>query len=171
MSFTPIDSSILDVGDPLKKDLFDLIRANEIDLNTRMSAQEVKSAKVPFMKFYLLNASSFSTATALVYYEADQNFTITDAFIRIFEKGTLTGTIEIDIKKSTTDLNSTSFTSIFTTKPSITLSTAADYAASTNKVFNSSLITVQKGNFLRLDITQAPSNGVLPKLLISVYGE
>jgi hypothetical protein len=44
--------------------------------------------------------------------------------------GLATGTLEIDILKSVTDLNILLLLSIFDVKPSINLSTASDYAKS-----------------------------------------
>jgi hypothetical protein len=171
MAFVAIDPNSIEVGDPLKKELFDLIRTNEIDLDSRLNQVENTAKKIPFFKFLFINAAVFTTGTGVTYYEADDDFTITDAFIRIFEKGSLTGALEIDIKKSITDLDGTSFVSIFTTRPKITMASASDYDASTNQVFNPAQISVSKGDFLRLDITEMPTSGVLSRFLISSYGE
>jgi hypothetical protein len=170
MAFTSISSTSIEVGDALKKDLFDLIKGNEDDLNTRLTAVESSSKKIDVFKFLLLNGSSFSTVTGLAYFRAEDTFTITKAAIQIFEKNSLAGFLEIDILKSTTNLNSASFTSIFTTKPKITYSTAADYDISTNQVLNSAMINIVPGNYLRLDITIAPTGGVIPKILIDCFG-
>jgi hypothetical protein len=172
MAFTQIDSASLDVGDPLKKELFDLIRSNEIDLNSRLNSVESTAKKIDIFKFLLLNGSSFPTATGIAYYRAEDDFTITKGAIQIFEKGTLTGSVEVDIKKSTTDLDGVSFSSVFTTKPKIDFATASDYEESSNQVLNSSQAIISAGEYLRLDITITPtSTGVIPKLLINCYGE
>lgn len=171
MAYTSINSSSIQVGDALKKELFDLIKSNEDDLDTRVTSLSASAKKIDIFKYVLLNGSSFSTATGLDYYQAIESFTITNAQIRIFEKGSLTGFIEVDVKKSTTNMNDTSFTTIFTTKPKITLATASDYYTSTNQVFNSGQITINAGDILRLDITTAPTSGVLPKLQLIIYGE
>ena len=171
MAFITIPPSIIQVSKAIKKEIFQLIKDNLDDHETRINSLETTATKIEVMKFLLLNGSVFPTATGLYYYEADQEFTITDSFIRIFEVNSLTGIIEIDIKKSVTDLDNASFSSIFTTKPSIDLSTASDYDSSINQVFDPSKVTMQPGQFLRLDITSAPTNGVLPKLLINLFGE
>jgi len=170
MSFTAINSASIEVGDALKKELFDLIKNNFDDIETRVNAFESASSKIDIFKFLLLNGSSFPTATGLSYYRAETAFTITKSAIQVFETTGLTGYIEIDIKKSITDMNSTSFTSIFTTKPKITLP-GSDYAESTNQVLNGSMINIVAGNYLRLDITITPTSGPLPKMLITSYGE
>lgn len=169
--FSSISSLAIAVGSAIKKELWDKVKNNFDDLNSRVNTLETVATKVPVIKFYVLNASSFSTATGLHYYESDIDFTITSAFIRIFEKGSLSGNLEIDIKKSTTDLDGTSFVSIFTTKPKIDYSLASDYDASTNQVFDAGQINVAVGDFIRFDITQAPTSGVISKFLLTVYGE
>jgi hypothetical protein len=169
--FSSISSLAIQVGSAIKKELWDKVKNNFDDLESRLNAVETVSKKIKVMKFDFRNGSSFSTATGVYYWESDDDFTLTDAFIRIYEKGTLTGTIQVDLKKSTTDLNGTSFVSIFTTRPSIPFATASDYAASINQVFDPGQISIAKGDFIRLDITQFPSNGVLGKFLLTVYGE
>lgn len=164
----PVDKQ---VGDAITKEFFDNARSNAIDLNSRMNSVEASSPKIPVIKFDVRNASQFATLTGIYYHEADDNFTITNAFLRIFETGALAGSVEIDIKKSVTDLNGTSFVSIFTTRPSVNYSTASNYDSSTNQVFDVGQINVSVGDFIRLDITQAPTNGVVSKILITVYGE
>lgn len=171
MAFITIPSSIIQVGKAIKKEIFDLLKGNLDDLDSRVSSLEVGATKIDIFKFQFANAASFNTATGVFYYEADQDFTITDVYLRIFEKGTLTGTLEIDIKKSATDLDGPSFSSIFTTLPSIAMASASNYDASINQVFNPSQVNIQKGDFLRVDITSMPLNGVLGKFLLTAYGE
>jgi hypothetical protein len=171
MAFTPINSNEIEVGDPIRAELLNKIKTDLDDLDSRTSNLEISTPKITFIKFLLLNGSVFPTATGLYYYEADEAFIITEANIRIFEKGSLTGAVEIDIKRSTTNMDNASFTTIFTTKPKITYASASDYDKSTNQVFNNTQINIAVGDILRLDITQTPGNGVLPKLLITAYGE
>lgn len=171
MPFITIPTSIISVGKAIKREIFQIVKDDLDDHEARLNQLETTSPKIEPFKFLMLNGSVFSTATGIAYYEADTNFILTDAFIRIFEKGSLSGTIQIDIKKSTTDLAPASFTSVFTTRPSITFASVGNYAQSTNQVFDPTKIQILQGDYLRLDITQAPTNGVLPKLLISAYGE
>lgn len=172
MAFTPINSTSIEVGDALKKEIFDLVKSNFDDHETRINSTEASAKKIDIFKFLLLNGSSFSTATGIAYYRAEDNFTITKGAIQIFEKGSLTGAVEIDIKKSTTGLDNLSFTSIFSTKPKITYASAADYDESSNQVLNGAMTSVLSGDYLRLDITITPTNtGVIPKLFITSYGE
>jgi hypothetical protein len=171
MAYSTIDPTTIEVGDPIKKELFDKIKSNFDDHEARLLASEITASKITFIKFFLLNGSSFNSATGLYFYQADQSFTITSATIRIFEKGSNTGAIQIDIKRSTTDMDNASFTSIFTTKPKITYASAVDYETSTNQVFNGSQININAGDILRLDIIETPTSGVLPPILITGFGE
>jgi len=171
MAFSSIVSGTIAVGKAIKKELFDIIKGNFDDHESRLNLVETNATKVNVLKFDFRNAASFTAMTGAFYFEADQDFTITDAYLRIFETGSLTGDLEVDLKKSTTDLDGPSFTTIFTTKPSIDFDTASDYDASTNQVFDPGQITIQKGDFLRLDITAMPTSGVLGKFLFTAYGE
>jgi hypothetical protein len=171
MTFTTINSSSIEVGDAIKKELFDTIKTDLDDHETRINSVEATTKKIDVFKFLLLNGSSFSTATGIAYYRSEDAFTITKGAIQIFEKGSLAGSIEVDIKKSTTDMDGASFSSIFTTKPKIIFSSASDYDESSNQVINSSVADIAVGDYLRLDITIAPTSGVMSKMFITSYGE
>ena len=171
MAFTPISSTQIQVGRAIKKELWDVVKDGLDDLNSRLNSVEASSPKIKVIEFYVLNASSFSTATGLYYYRSVDTFTLTSATIQIFEKGSLTGTFEADIKKSTTNLDGPSFSTVFTTKTSINFASASNYAISTNQVFDPTKVSIVPGNYLRLDLTQLPTGGVMSKFLITVYGE
>jgi hypothetical protein len=171
MAFSTIISTTIQVGKAIKKELFDLIKGNFDDHETRINSLETGAAVKNIFEFLVFNASSASTLTGLYYYEAIQDFTLTDGFIRIFETGALTGTLEVDIEVSTTDLDDTSFSSVFTTAPEIDFATASDYDASTNQVFNPTKVDIVKGNFLRINVLSMPTNGVLGKFFVYAYGE
>jgi phosphoglucomutase len=171
MAFNSILSAAIQVGKAIKKELWDTVKDNFDDHESRLNLIETNTQKVPVFEFLVLNSASFQTATGLNYFEATTSFTLTEAYIRIFEVGSLTGDFEIDIKKSTTDLDSGSFVSVFTTKPKVDLDTASDYDASTNQVFDNGQITISPGDYLRLDITQYPTSGVMGKFIVKVYGE
>jgi hypothetical protein len=170
MAITPIDPATIEVGDPITADLFNTIKNNFDSIDADLNSLLLGAVKVSVFHYDMVNGSSFSTVTGLDYFQAITPFTLTNASIRIFEKGALTGEIEIDIKKSTTNMDNASFTSVFSVKPKITYSTAVDYQTSSNQVFNSSMIQINAGDILRLDITAAP-NAALPRLKFLVYGE
>lgn len=169
--FNTISSALIRVGAALKRELFEKIKNNFDDHEFRINSLETGSKKIDIMSFDIRNAMSAGSFTGLFYYEATSAFTLTEAFIRIFKDLPGSEAIEIDIKKSTTDLDNDSFSSVFITKPRISFMTASDYDASTNQVFDPDMVQVNKGDFLRLDITQAPTTYTLGRFMINVYGE
>jgi hypothetical protein len=171
MTFTTINSAAITVGQPIKADLISLIKTNEDDLNTRLTTVESSSRKVQVFKFYMMNASSFSTATGLAIFRAEESFTLTKGAFQIFSLGTLTGFLEIDVLKNTGNLDTGTWATVFTTKPKITYATAAAGDITTNQVFAAGSIAMTAGQYLRLDITIAPTGGVIPRILLDIYGE
>jgi hypothetical protein len=168
MAYTSI--SPIAVGDPLKRGLGELIRTNFDDHETRMVALEANDARVNVFCYMVRNVASFSGLLGLDFYVAQQAFTMTEAKIYIFEKDSLTGFLEVDIQKSTST-NPAGFASIMTTKPSIDYSTISNYGFSTNRVFDSVEKDIAPGDVLRWDISQAPTNGVVTKFILQIYGE
>lgn len=171
MPFSTISSLAIAVGSAIKKELWDKVKDNFDDHETRINSVETIQKKVSVMKFDFRNAASIISTNGVYYWESEDTFTLTSAFLRIYEVGSLTGDLEIDIKRSTTDLDDSSFFTIFTTRPSIDFSTASDYDESINQVFDPGQIDISPGDFLRLDITSFPSGGVLGKFILNVYGE
>ncbi len=169
MAFVTLDPNLLDVGDPVKKEIFDTIKSNEDDLDSRLTTQENGAGKIIVYNDLVLNAASAASFTGLDMFRASSAFTLIDAKVVIFETGSLTGTLEIDIKKNSS-LNPAGFTTVFTTKPSINLGTASDYDESTNAVFDSGQISVSDNDYLRFDVTSLPTP-VIGKFFIIVEGE
>jgi hypothetical protein len=173
MAFTTIPSGSLDVGDPLKKELMDLIKSNQDDLDSRVSAVEGNAGKIVIFNEVVLNAASLSgggTITGIDLYRAESNFNLTDAKVYIFTKGSLTGNLEIDVQLSSS-ADFTSSNSVFTTKPKIVYSTASDYDESANTVFNGTYQSITAGQYLRLDVSEVPSAGTIGKFGIYFIGE
>ena len=171
MAFSTISSLAIAVGSAIKKELWDKVKDNLDDHETRINQVESNASKISIWEDVFVNGSQFSTYTGIDYYEATTAFTITNANFRIFEVGSNAGFLEIDIKRSTTDFDSGSFVSIFTTKPKITYATASDDDETTNQVFDAGQINIAIGDRLRFDITQTPTSGVAPSFYLKVYGE
>jgi hypothetical protein len=169
MAFTTINPSEIDVGDPLKKDLFDKIKNSLDDLNARQLATESGISRVDVFDGPVLIGAFAVTATGILHAVASRAFTLTECRIRIFEKnGISSGTLEVDVKKNTT-FNDTGMSSVFTTRPSINFATAADYDFSTNQVFDGTKIDIDPDDVLRIDITSLPTG--LGKFYLQFYGE
>jgi len=179
MAYTTLDPNKIKVGDPNVKELWDLIKDNLDDHETRIDNFEAGAVKIPIFIFEVTMDTFDPDLTGLAYFTAIQGMTISEAYIQIFEKNSLTGSLEIDIKKSTTDLANASFTTIFTTKPKIVYAAAANYDQSTNQVIDSGSATLNVGDVLRLDLTILPSQvggsgqqiDGIRKFLIVCYGE
>jgi hypothetical protein len=171
MAFEVLNSSEIEVGDPVKRELFTKIKNSLDDHELRLNAGEAGASRIIIFDSTVLNAASANTMTGLSYSEILVPCTLSGCEIRIFEKGSLTGALEVDILKSTTGLDSGDFTTVFTTKPKITLAGAADYDRSTNQVFDVGSVSCVEGDTLRFDITEMPGNGTMGKFRIILYGE
>jgi len=170
MAYVTIDPNEIKVGDPIKKELWDKIKSNEDDLNGRLIGVEATGAKIVVFDHTVINAASASTLTGLNFFRAISGFTLSNCIISIFEKGALTGVLEVDVKKNATPADA-GMTSVFTTRPSITIASVSDYAESTNQVFNTGVSQVSAGEYLRFDVTSLPTGGVLGKFRIVIFGE
>ena len=173
MAYTSINSTNLEVGKPLKKELVDLIKSNEDDLDSRISAVEGSAGKIVIFNEIIINGATLAsggTITGLDLYRAESDFNLTDSKVYIFTKGSLNGNLEIDVQVSSS-ADFTSSNSVFTTKPKIVYSTASDYDESANTVFNATYQSVTAGQYLRLDISELPGNGSIGKFGIYFIGE
>lgn len=167
MAYVTIDPDSIEVGDPLKKELFDLIKDNFDDHETRIQTLSGGSGKVIVFDF-VVNIGPNAGTTKLTYFKALQSIIITEVTIQIFEKTpAITGTISVDVKKNT-DTNDANFTTILTTQPSVDIATDPDYTSDSG-VINTGAQTIAAGSLVRLDITSLPSN--LARFHVLVSGE
>ena len=174
MAFTSISSSLLNVGKALKREIFTLIKDNFDDHETRLTNVEAGTISLNVFNGVVKPASNFDHV-GVAYYYVSGSAQISEAFIQIYEVDSFTGTLEIDILKSTTDTDDANFTSIFSTKPSVNFTSAADFDASINQVLGAGA-SIADGDILRLDITSMPTKGtypqneVYPRFFIKCYG-
>lgn len=170
MAFSSLSNTLIEVGRAIKREIFTTLKDNQDDLNGRMTTLEGGANKVQIWGGIVTNASSASTLTGLAYWPAPATFTILEVKIGIFEKGSLSGTLEIDILKSV-DRDPLNFVSVMTTKPSIPFVSASDYDDSTNAVIDVTKQNITQGDWLRFDVTSLPSSGIIGKFVIEVFGE
>lgn len=169
MAFTTIPSALINVGKAIKKEIFTYVKDNFDDHESRLNTLEAGGASVIEVFNDLVSVSSADTYTGVDYFVCFSPTTIDTVEIRIFAKGSITsGTLEVDILKSTSDTDPTNFSSIMTTKPSIDFSIASNYSKSTNAVINSAVSSLNQGDILRLDITSIPTG--LSEFIITVTG-
>lgn len=174
MAFTTLPDSIIQVGKSLTRTLFKTyIKDNLDDLDSRLTSVEGSAGKIVVIDDLVIganNLSNASTITGLIIYRVPAAFSLIDAKISIFTKGSLTGTLQMDIKKSTS-LDFSGASTVFTTLPSIAYSGASDYDESTNAVFDNTAKDVIEGNYLRFDITSLPSGDSFNKFHVYLIGE
>lgn len=175
MAFSTLSSSLIEVGKAIKKEIFSTLKSNQDDLNTRLGSLEALNAKFQVFNFVIHNGSSAGSLTGLSTLEIPSDITITQAEVSIFDitGASFTGSLEIDVKVAPlADGNDfTSAVSIFTTKPSIDLSTASSYDESTNQVLDATNQDISAGQVVRLDVSSLPSGDVLGKFRIKILGE
>jgi len=119
MAFVTIPSGAIDVGDPVTKDLWDKVKGNDDDHETRINSLESGSGSITVIDDLIVNSSQFASTTTfeeLILFRAGTGFTLTTALLTQIDAG-LVGTLEVDILKATGIGGA--FASVFSTKPSI----------------------------------------------------
>lgn len=170
MAFSTISSTVIQVGKAITGSLWTNVKDNFDDLDSRLTTVEGATNKIVVFDSTVVNASASTTLTGLAHYRAQAAFDLTDCKIGIFTKGSLTGTLQIDIKKSST-LDFTSSVSVFTTKPSLAWASISNYEESSNAVFDATNKTLAEGDWLRFDVTSMPASGVLGAFTLYLIGE
>jgi hypothetical protein len=169
MAYIPIDLSTIKVGDPIKKELLDLVRNNFEDHESRIQIIAGGSGKIALINedaYVLANASGL--LTGCFYVEVIQACIITEGSIQLFAKANATsGTLTVDVKKNTTT-NPSGFNSVFSTPPTLNLAVVADYSKNAG-IINPAAQALAVGDILRVDITALPT--ALKRFRINLIGE
>jgi hypothetical protein len=168
MAFSTISSALIQVGKAIKKELFQTIKDDLDDLDSRTAALEVTGSFIEIIDETIYSATTAATLTGVYFYKVKQNTRITKVEVQIFDKGSISsGSVTIDLKKAST-LGGT-FTSIMTTLPTINFATASNYDSNSG-VINAVLNDLVTNEFIRVDFTALPSTP-LPKCRVIVTGE
>jgi hypothetical protein len=164
MAFTPINSSSIFPGKPIKSELFTTIKDNFDDHESRISALSIGATVIElFNEEIILNDGYLPTGIA--YKESLQPCNITEIAIQLFEKApATTGSLTIDIKKNTTT-NPAGFTSVLSILPTLNMTTATNYQRTTGTI-NPANQTLAAGNILRFDITAVPAGLLRFRLIV-----
>ena len=152
MSFTTIPTADIAVGKPTKQELFQTVKDDLDDHETRIISLEAGSSNLDPIIFYMIGkyAQLATPKTGLLYYRVPYALTLTGAVLMIYEDGT-SGTLEVDVQKKT---GGGAFATIFSTKPSVA-STGGDFSTSSNAVLSTTAIAAN--DILRLDLTSKMS--------------
>lgn len=156
MAFVAIDSTTIEVGDALKKELFDSIKLNFDDHESRLQILAGGSGKINLMNNDIqIGSTATYLMTGVLYVEVIQQCIITGGSVQIFAKTPATsGSLTIDVKKNSTT-NPTGFTSVFTTKPTLNFGSVSDYSKNSG-IVNASSQALAVGDIIRLDIIDLP---------------
>ena len=166
MAFTTFDSAKLKVGDPITKELWDLLKSNFDDHETRLNSIAATGTTV-----YVLNGDiDFVGFSALYpdifYFKARQDFSINNFSAQLFSKqGLVSGNLVFVLEKSI-DTNDANFSTVLTSNISFDFSVDADYSTKSS-VIDPALNSLVTGNVLRIKCTGVPI-GFSGKVLINI---
>ena len=156
MSFNPLNTAEIAVGEPVKNTTQTKIKDNLDNLNERIESLEGGSSTTYPPIILRVNGTYGEhgdlqlPANGILKTTLNFNITITGARLIIDEAG-VSGTTEIDIKYKR---GVGAYTSIFTTKPSVGFASGDD-STSSNGILNISEVGLQAGDIIRLDILDA----------------
>lgn len=166
MAFLPIDSNTIKVGDPITKDLWDLIKSNFDDHELRINSLTTATGTV-FIFNGDIDFSGFRISQPdIFYYKARQDFSVNDFRVQLFTKQGLTsGSLVIQLEKSV-DTNNANFSTILTGPISFNFASAADYSQQVAGI-DSGLNELITDSVLRIRVTNIPT-GFTGKILVSI---
>ncbi len=141
-----IDTLILESGDPVTADLWEQVRANFVDHESRITAVEVAVQTFQPFEFKARGAASlYAPITGQEFKRIFNNITLTGARLLVPIAGSA-GTWDFDIQMKR---GAGAFATIFTTRPSVAFG-AGDYAVSSNADLATTDLLV--GDILRFDV-------------------
>jgi len=154
MAFGSIPSAWLDIGDPTKKELFDLIKDNFDDLDSRINSVEAAVTNETPIQFsvigrYYIETMPFLGAGTTIRIPFD--IELTSAVLHVIDDGTA-GTLDVDVKYKR---GAAAFTTIFSTRPSLTFGSGNNSIATNGAI---SITDLDAGDFIRLDIITPQTN-------------
>jgi hypothetical protein len=166
MAFITIDSNTIKVGDPITKDIMDLIKDNLDDLNTRVSGLSVSGGSIYILNGDVSLIGYSSLRQDIFYYKAKQDFSVNEFSVQLFSKqGITSGNLVLDIQKSS-NTNDANFSTILTTPLSFNFASDADYSSLSASI-DSGANDITTNQVLRIKITNVPA-GFSGSILINV---
>lgn len=161
MAFTPISTSEIATGQPVSNETATKIKGNFDSLDSRMTSLEGGGSTVYPPIIMRVNGTYGESGDLVIpangILKTTLNFNLLITGVRlIIDNAGISGTTEIDLKYKR---GVGSYTSIFTTKPSVGFGSGDD-ATSTNAILNLSQVNLQAGDILRMDITSVQARAV-----------
>lgn len=152
MAYSVIASTDIEAGDPVTQDLWQQVKDNFADHETRIDSLEAAIQNYPPILFKVRGASSlYAPVTGQEFLRLFANITLTSGRVFVYVAGSA-GTVDVDIQYKR---GAAAFASIFSTRPTVAFG-AGDYAISTNGVL--SVTDLLAGDILRLDIQGAQTD-------------
>jgi len=175
MAFSTISSSLIEVGKSLKKELFDTIKDNFDDHETRINGIELGANKVEVFNFEVIGFINNYTAGELVQigtHRATSDFTLIEAKLTLMNaangsSSTTSGVLSIDLQKSTD--NGVTWVTVLSGLPEIPDGTNATGSESSSVVFATGAEDILQDDLLRVNVTS--KKDTQGSFLITVYGE
>lgn len=156
MAFTALNSSEVAAGEPTKQELFNKIRLNFDDHESRLLTVEGATNAYLSIDFGVQGEYGvLGTQTNISgYIRIPFNLTILSGRLLIEQAGSA-GTTEVDMlfKRGVS-----AFSSLFTTRPSVAFS-AGSNALSTNGVLDATKVNLLAGDIIRCDLTASQTGG------------
>ena len=166
MAFVPIDINTIEVGDPITKEIMDLIKYNLDDLDARVSSLSVSGGSIYIFNGNISLIGYSSLHQDVFYYKAKQDFSVNEFSCQLFTKqGVSSGNLVLDLEKAT-NTNDANFSTILTTTISFNFASDADYL-SKSAVIDSGANSIVTGEVLRIKITGVPT-GFSGTVLVNV---
>ena len=157
MAFSSLSDALYAVGKPIVRAIFNTLKNNQDDLDTRLSTVEGSTNKIVFYSGSIYTAGNYASVTGLIFHRVQSAIDITDVKVIAGDfTGISSGTLEIDVQKaSSRDFSSS--VSVLTTKPSLDLSTASNFDESSNMVLSVGNKVLSEGDWIRIDVTSLPT--------------
>lgn len=144
MAFTSISTTDIEAGDPVTQELFDLVRTNENDLDSRVTTLEGSTLSAMPITLHGYNLHYVSNNTVLGTFKVPFDMNFTDNVLLKIATG-ISGTLDFDVLKAST--LGGSYSSIFSTTPSISSTSANQSVSGTLNVTSATA-----GEFLQFKI-------------------
>ena len=154
MPYTSLTSAQVTAGEPGTTTLFDLIRTNLDDLDSRLATVEAATGST--LDLALTADGRVRVVTQVAYQRFNFEIDINSGQVAIYDSDSVgtAGTLEIDIQHSPAP--GSSYTTIFSTRPSLAF--GVGQAISSNGVLTSTPFNIPAASILRLDIIAIQTN-------------
>lgn len=153
--YQAIDPNTIKVGDPITKELWDIIKNNFDDIDTRLTTNATTGAAIEIFNKEICFAGFDNSNPNVFYWKVPRNCVLTEVRGQIFDKnGVSTGSLTIDVQKAT-DTNNGNFNSMLTSALSFNFASDTNYSQKTATI-NSSTIALSATNVVRIQVQALP---------------